>query len=72
MTWRDVQICLLGNERKELNEWRRIRALSHIIYATQGGDKNMYQFFPLPGDPKEEQRIPLTEEELAKVFSMYK
>jgi len=72
MTWKDFQICLIAYEKSELEQWRRIRALAHMMYATNGGDKSMYQFWPLPGDPKDEQRIPLSDEELSKVFSIYK
>jgi len=71
MTWKEFQICLIGNERKDLNEWRKVRALAHMMYASNGGDKDIFQFWPLPGDPVSEKRIPLTKEELAKVFSMY-
>lgn len=70
LTWKDFQICLLAHEKTELEEWRRVRALAHMMYATNGGEKSMYDFWPLPGDPKTE-RVPLTKEELSKVFSMY-
>ena len=70
MTWKDFQICLLAYEKSELEQWRRIRALAHMMYATNGGDKSMYEFWALPGDPKNE-RVPLTKEQLAQVFSIY-
>jgi hypothetical protein len=70
MTWKEFQICIIGTERKELNEWRKVRSLAHMMYASNGGDKSVYEFWPLPGDPKDE-RVPLTPEELAKVFSIY-
>jgi len=43
-----------------------------MMYASNGGDKTIFQFWPLPGDPESEKRIPLTPDELSKVFSMYK
>lgn len=72
MTWKDFQICLIAFERNQLEEWRRVRALAHIMYTSNGGEKNINQFWPLPGDPQAEKRIPLTPEQMANVFSIYK
>ena len=40
MTWKDFSIIVLGNERKELNEWARTRNLAYIIYLSNSAEKS--------------------------------
>lgn len=72
-TWKEVQMHIIAYERKQLAEWHRTRALAHMIYRGAGGEvDNVFKFWPMAGDPEQEQRKPLSKEELAKVFSIYK
>jgi len=70
MTWKEYQICHLAEERRELNEWRKVRSLAHVIAQSVGETKPITQFWPLPGD-QTEKRVPLTQEEHEKIFSIY-
>jgi hypothetical protein len=71
LTWKEYQICHLAQERNELNQWRRVRSLAHVIAQSVGETKTLTSFWPLPGD-EVEKRVPLTDEERKKIFSIYK
>lgn len=74
MTWKDFQVMVLGKERNEVNEWRRIRSVVHILYAANTSDKPArpaHEIMPLPGDPKTDRGKPLTKEEVKKTFKVF-
>ena len=64
----------MASERKEVNEWRRVRAISYMIYCSIPSDKPKKietEFMPLPRDPKIDKGKAMTEEELVRTFKMY-
>lgn len=69
MSWKDIQIALIAYDRKEVNEWRRIRFIGWMQYATTTADKvkkPIEQFMSLPGDPKRDRGAPVDPKELVK------
>jgi hypothetical protein len=72
-TWKEFQIYVLAYERRELQEMRRTRAIAHMIYSANS-DKPMSveKFWPLHGDPKEPERVPIDPKEYGRIFDMYK
>jgi len=77
MTWKDFSIIVLGNERKELNEWARTRNLAYIIYlsnSTESSPKSLKAFWHIPmldDNEEEEEKIMLTDDQLARTLKLY-
>ena len=78
MTWKDFSIIVLGNERKELNEWARTRNLDFIIYlsnSTEKSQKSIKAFWPIDmiddNDEQQEEKIMLTDDQLARTLKLY-
>ena len=72
-TWKEFQIYVLAYERREIQELKRTRAIAHMMYMTGGGEeKRIEKFWPLPGDPKEAERVPIDPAQYSKIFAMYK
>ena len=77
MTWKDFSIIVLGNERKELNEWARTRNLAYIIYLSNSAErspKSLKAFWPidmLDDNNEEEEKTMLTDDQLARTLKLY-
>ena len=77
MTWKEFSIIVLGNERKELNEWARTRNLAYIIYlsnSTENNPKSLKAFWHIPmldDNEEEEEKIMLTDDQLARTLKLY-
>jgi hypothetical protein len=77
MTWKDYSIIILGNERKELNEWARTRNLAYIIYLSNTHEKHpksLKSFWHIPQlDDIEidEKDAILSNEELSRTLALY-
>ena len=55
MTYGDVMICIEGYNGRQLDEWRRTRMVTHMIYCSipekgTARKKSIDSFMPLPGD----------------------
>lgn len=77
MTWKDFSIIVLGKERNELNEWARTRNLAYIIYLSSTSEKtpkSIKSFWSIPEldyNEVEEERVMITEEQLARTLKLY-
>jgi hypothetical protein len=77
MTWKDFSIIVLGKERNELNEWARTRNLAYIVYlssTTEKNPKSMKAFWSIPeldNADNDEERVMITEEQLARTLKLY-
>jgi len=72
-TWKEFQIYVLAYERREIQELKRTRAIAHMMYRTGGGtEEKIERFWPLPGDPKAPERVPVDPKDYARIFNMYK
>jgi hypothetical protein len=77
MTWKDFSIIVLGKERNELNEWARTRNLAYIVYlssTTEKTPKSMKAFWSIPEIDEldvDEERVMITEEQLARTLKLY-
>jgi hypothetical protein len=77
MTWKDFSIIVLGKERNELNEWARTRNLAYIVYlssTTEKNPKSMKAFWSIPeldDVDVDEERVMITEEQLARTLKLY-
>lgn len=75
MTWKDFSIIVLGNEKRELNEWARTRNLAYIIYLSNSTEhKSMKSFWHIPqlDDVEDEEEVDyLTEQQLQRTLSLY-
>ena len=77
ITWKDFSIIVLGNERKELNEWARTRNLAYIIYLSNSAEqsrKSLKEFWHIPmldDNEEEEAQEMLTDEQLARTLKLY-
>jgi hypothetical protein len=77
MTWKDFSIIVMGNEKKELNEWARTRNLAYIIYLSNTADKSpksLRTFWHIPAIDDvegEEEKTMLTDEQLARTLKLY-
>jgi hypothetical protein len=77
MTWKDFSIIIMGNERKELNEWARTRNLAYIIYLSNTAEKSpksLRAFWHIPeidDVEEEEEKTMLTDEQLARTLKLY-
>jgi hypothetical protein len=77
MTWKDFSIIIMGNERKELNEWARTRNLAYIIYLSNTAEKSpksLRAFWHIPqidDIEEEDEKTMLTDEQLARTLKLY-
>jgi hypothetical protein len=77
ITWKDFSIIVMGNEKKELNEWARTRNLAYIIYLSSTSEKSpksIKSFWHIPAiDDLEidEEKIMLTDDQLARTLKLY-
>ena len=77
MTWKDFSIIVMGNEKKELNEWARTRNLAYIIYLSNTAEKSpksLRAFWHIPqidDIEEEEEKTMLTDEQLARTLKLY-
>jgi hypothetical protein len=77
MTWKDFSIIVLGKERNELNEWARTRNLAYIVYLSSTSEKNpksMKSFWSIPEldyNEIDEEKVMITEEQLARTLKLY-
>ena len=76
MTWKDFSIIVMGNERKELNEWARTRNLAYIIYLSNCAEKTpkslkAFWHIPMLDDIEEEKETMLTDDQLARTLKLY-
>jgi len=77
MTWKDFSIIVLGKERNELNEWARTRNLAYIVYlssTTEKNPKSIKSFWSIPELDNagiEEDRVMITQEQLARTLKLY-
>jgi hypothetical protein len=77
ITWKDFSIIVMGNERKELNEWARTRNLAYIIYLSSTSEKSpksIKSFWHIPAIDDieiEEEKVMLTDEQLAMTLKLY-
>ena len=77
MTWKDFSIIIMGNERKELNEWARTRNLAYIIYLSNTAEKSpksLRAFWHIPqidDSEEEDEKTMLTDEQLARTLKLY-
>jgi hypothetical protein len=72
-TWREFQIYVVAYERRELQEMRRTRAIAHLLYRSAGGtEANINKYWPLHGDPKEPERVPIDPSQYGKIFDLYR
>jgi len=76
MTWKDFSIIVMGNERKELNEWARTRNLAYIIYLSSTAEKtpkSLKSFWHIPqlDDIEQEKTELISDEQLAETLKLY-
>jgi hypothetical protein len=76
MTWKDFSIIVMGKEKQELNEWARTRNLAYIVYlssTTESSPKSIKAFWHIPDidDVDEEEKVMLTQEQLARTLKLY-
>ena len=77
MTWKDFSIIVMGNEKKELNEWARTRNLAYIIYLSNTAEKSpksLRAFWHIPqidDIEEEDEKTMLTDEQLARTLKLY-
>ena len=77
MTWKDFSIIVMGNEKKELNEWARTRNLAYIIYLSNTAEKSpksLRAFWHIPqidDIEEDEEKTMLTDEQLARTLKLY-
>jgi hypothetical protein len=77
MTWKDFSIIIMGNEKRELNEWARTRNLAYIIYLSNSADpspKSIKAFWHIPAiddAEEEEERVLISDEELTRTLKLY-
>ena len=77
ITWKDFSIIVLGNERKELNQWARTRNLAYIIYLSNSAEKSpksLKAFWHIPAIDDleiEEEKVLLTDDQLARTLKLY-
>jgi hypothetical protein len=77
MTWKDFSIIVMGNERKELNEWARTRNLAYIIYLSNTAEKSpkslkaFWHIAAIDDIEEEEEKTMLTDEQLARTLKLY-
>ena len=76
MTWKEFSIIVMGNEKRELNEWARTRNLAYIVYLSSTSEKtpkSLKSFWHIPAidDVDEEEKTMLTDDELARTLKLY-
>jgi hypothetical protein len=76
MTWKDFSIIVMGKEKQELNEWARTRNLAYIVYLSSTSEKSpksLKAFWHIPeiDDVEIEEKVMLTDDQLARTLKMY-
>jgi hypothetical protein len=78
MTWKDFSIIVMGNEKRELNEWARTRNLAYIVYLSNSAEKtpkSIKSFWHIPAiddaDETTEERTLISDDELARTLKLY-
>lgn len=74
MTWRDYTIHVMAAERKEVNEWHRVRSVVYMIYRMNTGDKIVKrpeQIMPLPGDVAEDRGRQMSDDEVLRSIKLF-
>jgi hypothetical protein len=76
MTWKDFSIVVMGKEKQELNEWARTRNLAYIVYLSSTSEKSpksLKAFWHIPeiDDVEIEEKVMLTDDQLARTLKMY-
>ena len=78
MTWKDFSIIVMGNEKRELNEWARTRNLAYIVYLSstmEKSPKSIESFWRIPAiddiENNAEERVLISDEELARTLKLY-
>jgi hypothetical protein len=66
---------VIAKDRNEINEWRRIRFLGWMQYATNTTEKpqrSVEDFMPLPGDPQRERGEVVNPDDLVRRMQKFK
>lgn len=77
MTWKEFSIIVMGKERNELNEWARTRNLAYIVYLSNTTEKtpksikSFWHIAEIDDIDDEEERVMLTDEQLARTLKLY-
>jgi hypothetical protein len=75
MTWKEFSIIVMGQERKELNEWARTRQLAYVMYLSNSAEKSpkpLKSFWPIPElDEDDEEKVFITDEQLKRTLKLY-
>lgn len=74
MTWREFTIHIKADEARDLKEWHRTRAIMHMVYVMNTGDKvkkKPEQILPLPNDPKQDRGQPITNDDVLRAIKLY-
>jgi hypothetical protein len=77
MTWKDFSIIVLGNEKRELNEWARTRNLAYIVYLSSTSEKSpksLKSFWHIPEIDDieiEEEKVLISDDELTRTLKLY-
>ena len=78
MTWKDFSIIVLGNEKRELNEWARTRNLAYIVYLSSTSEKSpksLKSFWHIPAiddvEEANEERVLISDDELTRTLKLY-
>jgi hypothetical protein len=68
MTYREYLLKSEGYGRVQIEDYRQLRVLTFTMASPYLKDKNMtaYEFWPLQGDPTEEERQQMEQEQLNK------
>lgn len=76
MTWKEYSIIVMGQERKELNEWARTRQLAYVMYLSSTAEqhpKPLKSFWSIPelDEEYEEEKAFITDEQLKNTLKLY-
>jgi hypothetical protein len=77
MTWKEFSIIVMGNEKRELNEWARTRNLAYIVYLSSTSEKSpksLKSFWHIPAIDdieEEEERVLISDDELTRTLKLY-
>jgi hypothetical protein len=77
MTWKEFSIIVMGNEKRELNEWARTRNLAYIVYLSNTSEKSpksLKSFWHIPAIDdieEEEERVLISDDELTRTLKLY-
>lgn len=78
MTWKEFSIIVMGNEKRELNEWARTRNLAYIVYLSSTSEKSpksLKAFWHIPAiddiEENNEEKTLISDDELARTLKLY-